>query len=68
MNKDGDKAKIYLRRLSTLLIKRKKKISLKLSAFTIEGKAITPTSVFRRENRSQKTIDSLDNLYADNYS
>ena len=62
---DGDEAKTPLRQVSTLLPRRKKKISPMSNASTAEGRAILPTSVLRKGTRSQKTSGSLGNLYVD---
>ena len=39
-----------------------------LSASTIGKKAIMPTGVLKRRNKSQKTSDGFDNLHISDYS
>ena len=62
VDKDRDEAKTPLRQVSILLLKKKKKISPMSNASTVEGRAISLTSVFKRKTRSQKTGDSLDDF------
>ena len=62
MGKDVDEAKTHLRWVPMSLL-RKKKISTKLSASTVERKAIMLTSVLRKRSKSQKTSSGLGNFY-----
>ena len=55
VNEDKDEAKTPLWQIWTLLLKKKKKISPMSNTFTTEGRVISPTSVFKRRTRSQKT-------------
>ena len=64
---EKDKAKTHLWWVSTSLWRKKKETFLKSIAFIIEKKAIMPTSVFRRRNKSQKTSIGLSSLHIDNW-
>ena len=59
VDKDGDEAKTPLQQVLTLLLRKKKKISPMSNVFTIEGRAILPTNIFKKRTKSQKTSDSL---------
>lgn len=67
IDEDGDEAKTHLQRVLTLISKKKKKISPKLSAFTIKRRVIMPTDILRK-GKCQKTNDGFKNLYTGNYS
>ena len=49
---DRDKIKTLLQQVSTLLARRKNKISPMSNTSTIEGKAILPTSVLRKRSKT----------------
>ena len=66
VNKNRVIGKIQLQKLSTLLLKKKKKISFILNVFFIKKKSITPTKVL--EKRSEKVSVSFGNLYINDCS
>ena len=68
IDEDGDEAKTHLWRVPMSLPRKKKEISPKSSASITGKRAIMPTGILKRRNKSQKTSDSLRNLYANNYS
>ena len=64
VDKNRDKTKTSLQQVWTSFPKKKKEISPKLSASTIGKKAIMPTDILQKKDKSQKTADNFGNLYA----
>lgn len=63
VNKDWVKAKTPIEQVLTLLSKKKKKTSLLSNTFFIKKKAITPTNIFKKKTKSQKTGMSLADFH-----